>query len=59
MCVVTGRGEGRFSPSRRFSVAPGGSPQSLTLADVNGDLRTDIITANAATNDVTVLTGNT
>src|SRR5207253_1043747 len=54
--VVIGDGEGTFQAQRRFPV--GSSPESVAIADVNGDGRLDIVTSNRTSNDVSVLLGN-
>ncbi len=45
--VFIGCGDGTFYPGRRYPVGPPGSfPYRIKLADVNGDKRLDIVTAN-------------
>ncbi|MGF1525733.1 MAG: FG-GAP repeat domain-containing protein, partial [Candidatus Competibacterales bacterium] len=44
-----------FAPQTRFAV--GSRPRSVTLGDVNGEGRLDIVTANGSTDDVSVLWG--
>ncbi|WP_341899605.1 FG-GAP-like repeat-containing protein [Synechococcus sp. UW140] len=45
-----------FSPQQTFTTETG--PFSVALGDVNGDGRLDIITANSASNNASVLLGN-
>lgn len=47
VAVFIGCGDGTFFPGRRYPVGPPGSfPHRFELADVNGDKRLDIVTAN-------------
>jgi hypothetical protein len=55
--VLLGRGDGSFRSPRSFSVSPGLAPMALAVGDFNGDLIPDIVTANALSNDVTILRG--
>ena len=55
--VLLGRGDGSFRNPRSFSVSPGLAPMAVAVGDFNGDLIPDIVTANALSNDVTVLRG--
>ena len=50
--VLWGDGKGNFSPARVFRGGP--SMYSLALADLNGDSKLDIITANQDTDSVSV-----
>lgn len=52
-----GKGDGTFRPPRAFGVEPGLAPQYLAVGDLNGDLHADIVTADALSNDITVLRG--
>jgi len=56
--VLLGNGDGSFAPVPGSPFAVGEGPQSVAVADVNGDGVPDIVTANAGSNDVTVLLGN-
>lgn len=57
--VLLGRGGAQFDSATTFSAGSEGSaPASLALADVNGDGRLDVLTANRVTSDVSVLLGN-
>ncbi len=53
--VLLGNGDGTFQAEQRFAVGAG--PSSVAVADVNGDRRLDVLTANSYTNDVSVLLG--
>jgi len=54
--VLIGDGAGGFTPaSGSFNV--GTDPQSMAVADFNGDGKPDLITANSNSDDVTVLLG--
>jgi hypothetical protein len=55
--VLLGRGDGTFAAERRFAVGVGASPTSVAVADLNGDGIPDLVTANADSNDVSVLLG--
>src|SRR5262249_62016071 len=54
--VLLGTGNGAFQAQQRFTV--GAAPYSVAVADVNGDGRLDLVTANYDSNDVSVLLGN-
>jgi len=54
--VLVGSGDGTFQAPPSY--AAGGGPQSVALADFNGDGVADIVTANATSNDVSVLLGS-
>ncbi len=56
--LLAGTGGGNFAPPQVFTTrvgAGGDGPTALALADVTGDGRPDVITANTASDDVTVL----
>jgi hypothetical protein len=53
--VLLGNSDGTFRTRQTFDV--GEEPYSVTLADVNGDGRPDLVTANRAENTVSVLLG--
>src|SRR5579864_7288755 len=53
--LLQGNGDGSFRPPMKISVEANGGPSGITFADLNGDGVADIITANQATNDVSVL----
>jgi hypothetical protein len=50
---LLGNGNGTFQAQQRFTV--GAFPISVAVADVNGDSRLDVVTANNDSNDVSVL----
>jgi hypothetical protein len=53
--VLLGRGDGSFRVARNFRV--GGPPNSIGVADFNGDGRQDLATANGNAGTVSVLLG--
>ncbi|HMB06115.1 MAG TPA: VCBS repeat-containing protein, partial [Isosphaeraceae bacterium] len=57
--VLLGNGDGTFRPRAYF--ATGYSPSSVAIGDVNGDGKPDLVVANVASDDVSVLLnlGNT
>ena len=54
--ILLGVGNGTFRDGG--TVAVGGTPFSVTLADLNGNGKLDMVTTNLATNSVSVLMGN-
>ncbi len=54
--VLLGNGDGTFQP--QVSYAVGQFPSSIVAGDFSGDGRTDLVVANAFSNDVSVLLGN-
>jgi len=54
--VTLGNGNGTFGAPASF--ATGSGPYSVTLGDVNGDGKLDIVTANRSDSNVSVLLGN-
>ena len=56
--VYLGDGAGGFTAASGSPFSVGTNPNSVTLADVNGDGALDIVTANAGSNNVTVLLGD-
>ena len=56
--VLLGTGNGGFAPARSLSLGGARSPHSVAVADVTGDARPDLFTANRDTNDVSVLPGS-
>jgi hypothetical protein len=53
--VLLNNGNGTFQAARSFSTGIGSIPQAVITADVNGDGRRDLITANFGTGNVSVL----
>ena len=56
--VLLGNGNGTFQPKVDFTTGSSTFPRSVTLGDVNGDGKLDIITANQGANSASVLLGN-
>jgi hypothetical protein len=56
--VLLGNGDGTFQTANNYSVGPGINPYSITAGDFNGDGKFYLATANAGSNDVSVLLGN-
>ena len=54
--VLLGNGDGTFKPVVSYDPGPGCNPSSIAVADLNGDGKMDLITAN--TGCVAVLLGN-
>ena len=54
--VLQGNGDGTFQPQHTLTV--GSQPTGVTVADVNGDGKPDLVTANFGDNTVSVLLGN-
>jgi uncharacterized repeat protein (TIGR01451 family) len=56
--VLLGNGNGTFAPQQTFDTGISSIPSSVTVADVNGDGRPDLVVANEITYSVGVLLGN-
>ncbi len=56
--VLLGNGSGGFAAAAGGPLAVGFQPQSVAVGDFNGDGIQDLVTANAITNNVTLLLGN-
>ena len=56
--VLLGNGNGTFQAQQTFSTGAGSAPNSVAVADVNGDGKPDLIVANLNGNNVGVLLGN-
>ena len=56
MSVLLGNGDGTFRPQQTYAV--GSRPYSVAVADLNGDGKPDIVTANYGGNSVSVLLNN-
>jgi hypothetical protein len=57
LTVLLGKGDGTFTPTA-VSPVTGSVPQSVAVADFNGDGKLDLAIANAGSDTVTVLLGN-
>ncbi len=55
VAVLLGLGDGRFEPLVNGPVGVGAGAKGLTIADVDGDARPDILTANSFAGSVSVL----
>jgi hypothetical protein len=56
--VLLGTGTGSFGNVATFSTGPTSTPIGITVADVNGDGKLDLLTANQGSNSAGVLLGN-
>jgi len=56
--VLLGSGNGTFQAAISYPASPGINPYSITVGDFNGDGKPDVATANAGSNDVSLLLGN-
>ncbi|HWT00602.1 MAG TPA: FG-GAP-like repeat-containing protein [Pyrinomonadaceae bacterium] len=56
--ILLGDGTGGFKPPVGLPVTVGDSPKSVTAGDFNNDGKTDLATANANSNDLTILIGD-
>ena len=56
--VLLGNGNGTFQPMTTYSTGAGSQPSDIALADVNGDGKLDVLTANFNSNTAGVLLGN-
>lgn len=55
--VLLGHGDGTFAPTAA-SPTTGANPNSVAVADFNGDGKADLVVANAGSNTISVLLGN-
>jgi hypothetical protein len=55
--LLLGNGDGTFTPAAS-SPATGSNPYSVSVADLNGDGKVDLVASNSGSNTVTVLLGN-
>ena len=55
--VLLGTGTGSFGAATTYSTGAGSAPQGIAVADVNGDGRPDLLTANSGTDAVGILLG--
>jgi hypothetical protein len=56
--VLKANGDGTYAGKIKYSTGTSSSPRAMALADVNGDGKIDVITANYGTNNASVLRGN-
>ncbi len=56
--VLLGNGDGTFQPAVNYTTGSGTSPECMRLGDLTGDGSLDIVTANAGTNNISVLRNN-
>jgi hypothetical protein len=56
--VLLGNGDGTFQAARSVYLGQGASPQSVAIADFNGNGRPDLAVANTGSNAVAVLLGS-
>jgi len=56
--VLLGNGEGTFRAPTVYALSSGASPVRVVVADVNGDGRLDLLTANSGGSSASVLLGN-
>ena len=58
LAVLLGDGTGKLSAPTRFSAGTGFTPASLSVADLNGDKKLDVVAYDFIANDFSVLLGN-
>ena len=56
--VLLGYGNGSFAMTTNYSTGIGSKPYWITLGDINGDNRSDIVSANTGNNSFGILLGN-
>ncbi|MDA5280893.1 FG-GAP-like repeat-containing protein [Streptomyces sp. Isolate_45] len=56
--VVLGNGDGTFGAATGFGLNGGTNPQGVAAADLNGDGHLDLVTSNASTGTLSVLSGD-
>ncbi|MER7821086.1 FG-GAP-like repeat-containing protein [Streptomyces sp. NPDC096097] len=56
--VVIGNGDGTFGAATQFGLGGGAVPQGIATADLGGDGHLDLITSNATTGTLSVLSGD-
>ena len=56
--VLLGNGSGGFSQASGSPIGVGQSPVSISVADLNGDGKLDLVVANQTTNNLSVLLGS-
>ncbi len=57
VAVLLGTGMGAFAPAVTYSTGSGSQPYTIAVADVNGDSKLDLVTANNGTNVAGVMLG--
>ena len=58
LSVYFGNGDGTFQARQIISLDSGSGPDGLAIADLNGDGKPDLVTANYTSNSISVLPGN-
>jgi VCBS repeat protein len=56
--VFFGHGDGTFATATNYALGDGNTPIGVAVGDLRGDGKLDIVTANALSDDVSVLLGN-
>ncbi|ACC79090.1 beta strand repeat-containing protein [Nostoc punctiforme] len=56
--VLLGKGDGSFQAAVNFDLPSGSAPISIAVGDFNKDGKSDIVTANNASQNISVLLGN-
>ncbi|MFN6447417.1 MAG: FG-GAP-like repeat-containing protein [Nostoc sp. DedSLP05] len=56
--VLFGKGDGSFETAVNFALASASAPVSVAVDDFNGDGKSDIVTVNNASQNISVLLGN-
>jgi len=56
--VLLGNGDGTFRAAVDYTTGAGTSPECMRLGDLSGDGKPDVITANAGTDNISVLRNN-
>ena len=57
--ILTANGDGTFQPAQTLELAGGRGPSRVAVADLDSDGRVELVTANEATNDLTILSSHT
>jgi hypothetical protein len=56
--ILLGNGDGTFTPAAGSPVTVGSGPYAIAVADLNGDGKLDLVTANLGDNTLSILLGN-